>query len=224
MPPAQSTAAPDVAPAARLSFKLPVPEEGALYLPADVPPLTEDELFDLCQENAELRIERTAEGDLIVMPPAGGYSSNRCLTVAAKLAAWADRDGTGVAFNSSGGFRLPGSRALRSPDAAWVRRERLAQLTRRQKERFLPLCPDFLIEIASPSDRPADLQKKMREYRAAGLLLGWLIEPSGRPADSKVEVWMPAETKILTAPASLSADPVLPGFTMDLAAIWQPPL
>lgn len=224
MPSAPPAAAP---PAARLSLRLPVPEDGALVLAADKPSLTEDELFDLCQENAELGIERTAEGDLIVMPPAGAFSGNRGIRVAAWLQNWADRNGTGVAFDSSTGYRLPGGRALRAPDASWVRRDRLAQLTRRQKQRFLPLCPDFLIEIASPSDRPADLQTKMREYRAAGLPLGWLIIPSDAlaetPADNRVEIWTPAETTTLANPASLSADPLLPGFTLDLAAIWSPP-
>lgn len=228
MPTVPSGNTPLAAPSpARLSLKLPVPEDGALVLAADMPPLTEEELFDLCQENPELWIERTAEGDLIIMPPAGAYSGHRGLNLAGQLAAWAKRDGTGVGFDASTGFRLPGSRALRAPDASWVRRSRLAQLTARQKQRFLPLCPDFLIEIASPSDRPADLQKKMREYRAAGLPLGWLIIPSGTaaepPAGNRVEIWTPAEIKTLANPASLSADPILPGFTLDLAAIWSPP-
>ena len=221
--PVSSTVSPGVPASARLSLRLPVPEAGALYLPADVPPLTEDELFELCRQNSDLRIERTAEGGLIVMPPSGGYSGYRGSRVTHLLRAWAERDGSGEVFDSSTGFRLPGSRALRSPDAAWVRRERLASLTRSEKQCFLPLCPDFLMEIASPSDRPADLQQKMREYRAAGLALGWLIQPADHPEERRVEVWTQEQITVLSAPTTLSADPLLPGFTLDLASIWDPP-
>ena len=205
--------------AARLSLRLPVPEEGALRLPAGALPSSDQELLALCAENPGLRIEREAGGEWIVMPPAGGYSGHWGIRVAAQLQNWADRDGSGVAFDSSTGFRLPGSLALRAPDAAWVRRDRLMALTERERRGFLPLCPDFLIEITSASDRRADLDAKMAEYRAAGLPLGWLIVPHSR----SVEVWTPAETKAQAAPATVSADPLLPGFVLDLAAIWQPP-
>ena len=205
--------------AARLNLRLPVPEEGALRLPAGLLPSSDQELFALCAENPGLRIEREAGGEWIVMPPTGGYSGHWGIRVAAQLQNWADRDGSGVVFGSSTGFRLPGGLALRAPDAAWVRRDRLMALSERDRRGFLPLCPDFLIEIASPSDRRADLDAKMAEYRAAGLRLGWLILPDSRSVDT----WTPAETTVLAAPAAISADPLLPGFVLDLAAIWQPP-
>lgn len=223
MPSSGSTAPPAAPSAARLSVKLPVPEEGALYLPAGTPPLNEAELRELCAENPDLRIERTAEGDLIVMPPAFSRSGFQSGDAFSQLAQWARRDGTGVAFDSSTGYRLPGGQALRSPDASWVRRERLAALSENARQGFLPLCPDFLIEIASRSDRRGDLQKKMHEYRAAGLALGWMIQPADRPEERKVEVWTQGKTTVLSAPATLSANPLLPGFTLDLASIWAPP-
>ena len=152
------------------------------------------------------------------MSPASGYSSFQSGQVFAQLNAWAIKDGTGVAFDSSGGFLLPNG-AMRAPDAAWVRLSRLKELSRREKQQFLPLCPDFAIEVASPSDRAADLVEKMEEYRAAGLPLGWLILPATR----QVEVHTPDGVNVLESPERLSADPVLPGFTLELELIWSPP-
>jgi Uma2 family endonuclease len=178
--------------------------------------LSDDELFELCARNSELRIERNAEGDLIVMTPAGGASAHRNLLIVAQLASWARHDGTGVGFDSSGGFLLPGG-AMRSPDAAWVRRERLESLSAAAKERFLPLCPDFLIELRSPSDRLADLQAKMAEYREAGARLGWLVDPLER----RVHVYRPGRAvEVLEAPAVVLADPELPGFALELEGVW----
>jgi Uma2 family endonuclease len=179
---------------------------------------TEDEFFDFCQRNRELRIERTAKGEIIVMSPAGGYSGYQSGEVFAQLRAWASKDGRGVAFDSSTGFILPNG-GMRAPDAAWVNRERLQALTRREKEKFIPLCPDFLIEAASPSDTLSGLHEKMIEYREAGLALGWLILPDTK----NVEIYTPSDVQILTAPDSVSADPLLPGFTLALASVWNPP-
>lgn len=203
----------------QLSLKLPVPENGPLYLPPDAPPLDDEALGALCAANPDLSIERTAEGGLIVMAPAYSRSGFQSGEVFGQLRSWALRDGTGVAFDSSAGFRLPGGRAMRAPDACWVRRSRLAALSEKARAGFLPLCPDFLIEVGSPSDRLADLQKKMREYRAAGLRLGWLIHPG----DRGVEIWTPEETKMLANPATITAGPPVAGFILDLAAIWEPP-
>ncbi len=113
--------------------------------------MDEEQFFELCRINDELRIERSAEGDIEVMPPTGGGTGNRNFTLALQLGNWTERDGSGIGFDSSTGFILPNG-ATRSPDAAWVRRERLANLTAEQKERFLPLCPEFVIELRSPSD------------------------------------------------------------------------
>ena len=180
--------------------------------------MSEDEFFDFCQVNEFLRIERTHEGEIIMMVPIGGESSNQNLRIAAKLDLWAATDGRGVVFDSSAGFVLPNG-AMRAPDAAWVRRERLATLTAAQKRKFLPLCPDFVIEVRSPTDRIAKLREKMAEYLANGAQLGWLIEPDPR----RVHVYSAnGRIEILKNPQSVSGDPVLPGFTLDLQPIWEP--
>ena len=150
------------------------------------------------------------------MPPTGGATSNRNLGITIQLGLWAERDGTGIAFDSSGGFRLP-NQATRSPDASWVSRWRYDQLTEREQERFLPLCPDFAIELKSPSDSLAALRRKMDEYIANGLQLGWLIDPKQKT----VYIYRQhLSVEVLDNPNTLSADPILPGFVLDLTEIW----
>ena len=186
-----------------------------LHLP---PPLTmtDDQFFEFCQLNRDLRIERTAAGDLLVAHPVGGVTSWRNGKVTAALENWAKRDGLGIVFDSSGGFDLPNG-ATRSPDAAWVKRSRLAKLTTEEKEKFIPLCPDFVIELRSPSDRLRDVQDKMAEYVANGLQLGWLIDPQQR----QVFVYThPDRVEHLENPTQLSGEPLLPGFVLNLEAIW----
>lgn len=143
--------------------------------------MSEEAFFEFCRLNRDLRIERTAEGDLEIMAPAGGGTANRNAIPAHLLTAWALRDDTGEAFDSSSGFVLPNG-ATRAPDASWVWGEWLASLTAGQKEWFLPLCPDFVIELRSPSDRSSVLQGKMREYVAYGATLGWLLDEPNRRA------------------------------------------
>ena len=180
--------------------------------------LSDDELFELCAKNPELRIERTAEGNLIVMTPAGGASAHRNLEISSPLAFWARRDGTGVAFDSSAGFLLPNG-AMRAPDASWVLRSRLDRLSAQTKEKFLPLSPDLAVELRSPSDRLSDLEAKMEEYRANGVRLGWLIDPKKR----RVHVYRPGRPiEVLDDPRVVSGDPELPGFILELAPVWQP--
>jgi len=179
--------------------------------------LDDDQFFEFCQLNRDWRIERTAEGELVVMPPTGWKTGNYNLRVGAALLAWADQDGTGVATDSSTGFDLPNG-ATRSPDAAWVKRSRLAALTEEQKARFLPLCPDFVIEIRSSSDNLKTLQAKMQEYIDNGAQLGWLLDPS----DRRVYVSRPGvAVACLENPATITGDPVLPGFILELAKIWD---
>jgi Uma2 family endonuclease len=198
---------------------IPIPEgQQTVHLPPGTLDWSEDEFFRFCQANPDLRIERTANGEIIVMSPAGGYSAYRGMEVARQLGTWSDQDKTGVAFDSSAGFRLPNG-AMRSPDAAWVRLSRLQELTHREKEQFIPLCPDFVIEVASPSDTISALREKMREYVEVGLRLGWLI----LPASTQVEVYTANDVRVLEAPDTMSGDPVLPGFTLELALIWKPP-
>ena len=180
--------------------------------------LTDDQLFELCQLNRDWRIEYTAQGELIVMPPTGGETSNRNAELTYQVQAWTRRDQAGVAFDSSGGFKLPNG-ATRSPDAAWVRRSRLAGLTREQKQKFLPLCPDFVIELRSPTDNLRAVLDKMQEYLDNGAQLGWLLDPLMR----RVHVYLPQRSpEILEAPSTVSADPLLPGFVLDLQKIWEP--
>lgn len=192
-------------------------EQAALMLHLrPVVELDENLFFGLAGLNRDLRMELTAKGDLVVMPPAGGESSQRNAEITMQLGSWAKRDGTGATFDSSGGFVLPNG-AVRSPDASWVERSRLAMLTDEQRKKFLPLCPDFVIELRSPSDSLRFLQDKMREYIENGAKLGWIIDPESR----RVYVYNPdGSIRELEAPETLSGDPVLTGFVLDLREIW----
>jgi Uma2 family endonuclease len=179
--------------------------------------LSLDEFYEFCQLNRELRIERTAAGELVIMPLTGGASGNRNAEITFQLQRWAREDGTGVAFDSSTAFVLPNG-AVRSPDASWVRRERLARLSEEEKQKFLLLCPDFVVELRSPSDPPPLLAAKMREYGDNGARLGLLIDPLER----RVEVYREGgRVETLEAPATVSGTPVLPGFSLALDAIWS---
>ena len=179
--------------------------------------LTDNQLFELCVANRELRIERTAEGDLIIMPPTGGETSWRNSKINIALGNWAIEDNTGVVFDSSGGFVLPNG-AMRSPDAAWVRRSRLEKLTPEQKRKFIPLCPDFVVEIRSPTDSLRVLQAKMQEYITNGAVLGWLIDPIAQ----RVFIYRPGTpVETQAQPATITGDPVLPGFVFDVARVWK---
>src|SRR5262245_10029053 len=173
--------------------------------------VSEDQFFALCQLNRDLRLERNAEGELLIMPPTGGGTSNRNSEINWQLMSWAKRDGTGVVFDSSGGFRLANT-AVRSPDAAWMLAVRYEVIPADQREVFVPACPDFVLELRSPSDRLRDVQAKMQEYLDDGARLGWLLDPAPR----HVYVYRPdAPVERLENPATVAADPVLPGFVMD---------
>jgi Uma2 family endonuclease len=179
--------------------------------------MTEDEFFQFCQSNGDLRIERTSDGEVIVMPPAGGEAGNFEALVGAELTMWAKKNGTGLPFSPSTAFILPNG-AERSPDFAWVRRSRWKRLTKRQRETFPPLCPDFVVEIRSSTDRLSSLQAKMEEWMENGSKLGWLIDP----AKKTVYVYRPqSEVEVLCRPKAVSADPVLPGCTLHLSPLWR---
>ena len=190
---------------------------GVLFLA--LPPvvrLDDDQFYELCRWNRELRIERAAGGGLSIMPPAGGETSRRNAEIARQLGNWAGRAGTGTVFDSSCGFVLPNG-AIRSPDASWVSRGRLAALTERQRSRFLPLCPDFVVELRSPTDGLQVLQDKMREYIDNGAGLGWLIDPG----NGEVFVYRAGvAVECLRAPDHLSAEPLLPGFRLERDDVW----
>ena len=185
--------------------------------PAD---LTDEQFLAFCRLNRDLRIERSVAGEVVIMAPAGGRTGDRNSEINMQLRQWAKRDGRGVAFDSSTGFRLPNG-AVRAPDAVWVLRSRLDVLDDETKDRFLPLCPDFVIELRSPSDDLKTVREKMDEYQANGARLGWLIDPLAR----RVHVYGVGETPTeLANPTELSAEPVLPGFVLSLTAIWEPSL
>ena len=185
-----------------------------LHLPPDLR-LTDDQFYEFCRLNRDLRIERTAQGGLVIMAPAGGDTSARNAEITIQLGLWAKRDGTGQAFDSSGGFVLPNG-ATRSPDASWVRHDRLAALTADERAKFLPLCPDFVIELRSPTDGLSALQDKMGEYVVSGARLGWLIDPLA----GQVFVYRPgAPVERLKEPDSVSANLELTGFRLELAEI-----
>ncbi len=175
-----------------------------------------EQFFQFCQLNGDVRIERNAGGSIEVMAPAGGETGARNGFLIAALHRWTEDDGTGVAFDSSTGFELP-NRAVRAPDAAWVLRSRLARLAASDKVRFLPLCPDFVIELLSPSDSRAAAARKMEEYRANGARLGWLVDPARR----QVTIYR-ADGSLEHRHDVVTGETVLPGFSLDLAAIWKP--
>ncbi|MGB3207057.1 MAG: Uma2 family endonuclease [Crinalium sp.] len=178
--------------------------------------LTNEQFFQLCQDNRDLRFERNANGDLIIMPPTGGETGNRNGRLTQQLYNWTDVDGTGIAFDSSTGFKLPNG-ADRSPDASWISLDRWNTLTPEQQSKFIPLCPDFVIELRSPSDNLKTIQEKMQEYLKNGIRLGWLIDRQLR----RVEIYRQGqEVEILENPANLSGEDILPGFLLNLALIW----
>ena len=186
-----------------------------INLPA-IAPMTHEQFYEFCLANRDLRIERTASGEVVIMPPAFSDTGNRNFNIAAQLWNWTEEDGTGIGFDSSAGFTLPNG-ATRSPDASWIRLERWNGLAEEQKASFAPICPDFVIELRSSSDTLISLQDKMQEYIANGVLLGWLIDRKNRT----VHHYRPnREAEILDDPETVSGDPELPGFVMRMAKIW----
>jgi len=177
--------------------------------------LTDEQYFQLCQNNRDYRFESTAEGELLIMPPTGSDTGNRNIELAYQLQAWSRQNNLGKAFDSSTGFILPNG-AKRSPDASWVKIERWNALTPEQQERFAPICPDFVVELRSRTDSLKELQEKMQEYIDNGASLGWLIDRKNK----RVEIYRPLkEVEILENPQSVSGEDVLPGFVLDLTLI-----
>ncbi len=179
--------------------------------------LSDDEFYNFCVENPGLCIERTELGEIVIVPPAGFESSFRSLEVSAELRQWAKRDGRGKAFDSSAMFLLPGGSA-RSPDAAWVSNRQTSLLTKAQRKRFVPLCPEFVVEVMSPSDRLSAAQAKMEEWMANGCQLAWLIDGESR----SVYIYRPgvvAEQR--TSVTALAGDGPVEGFQLKLSLIWE---
>ncbi|MEG4625807.1 Uma2 family endonuclease [Microcoleus sp. w1-18aA5] len=178
--------------------------------------VTHEQFVELAIANRELQLERTAQGELIVNPPTGGETGYRNSDLNGQLWLWNRQTKLGKTFDSSTGFHLPNG-ADRSPDAAWVRQERWDGLTPKQKESFIPLCPDFVVELRSKTDNMEPLRAKMKEYMNNGARLGWLIDRKNK----KVEIYRPSQdVEVLENPISLSGEDVLPGFVLDLTEVW----
>jgi Uma2 family endonuclease len=178
--------------------------------------LTDARFYQLCRDNRDLRFELTAQGELIIMGPTSSDTGRRNSELNYQLREWSKRDGTGECFDSSAGFTLPNGAKV-SPDASWVRKDRYAALTQEERDGFAPLCPEFVVELRSKSDRLQPLQAKMQEYVAQGAQLGWLIDP----ATKMVYIYRPQqEVETLRTPQTLTGDTVLPGFTLRLDEIW----
>jgi Uma2 family endonuclease len=189
------------------------------YLPVRIRlsvPLSDDALYEFCRINRDLRIERTKEGEIVVMSPTGAETGRSSAALTGQLWVWTAADGSGVSFDSSTGFVLPNG-AERSPDASWVRRERWEALSPSLRKKFAPICPDFVAELRSPSDALPDLEAKLLEYVDNGAQLGWLVDPIER----RVHVYRPAlAVQVFADPATLSGEPVLRGFALDLLLVW----
>ena len=179
--------------------------------------LTEEQFEQLAWANQDVNLELTSQGILLIMPPTGGETGNRNFELNGQLWLWNHDNCLGKAFDSSTGFRLPNG-ANRSPDLSWIKQERWDALTQSQKKKFLPLCPDFVVELVSESDDLSETQAKMKEYLDNGLRLGWLISPKTKI----VEVYrLNQKVEVLQSPTSLSGEDVLSGFILDLEFIWD---
>lgn len=177
--------------------------------------LTDDDFFEICQQNGEMRIEMNKEGDMIVMMPTGGEGGNRNYNLIVEFGIWAKQDGTGVGFDSSTGFKLPNG-AKRSPDLSWIQRKRWTRVPKKLRKKFPPICPDFVVELRSETDDLEVVQAKMEEYIENGAQLGWLIDP----LEKKVHIYRRDEkVKTLNRPKTISGEPLLQGLKLKLTGI-----
>jgi Uma2 family endonuclease len=178
--------------------------------------MTEEQFARLCSNNGDLRLELSAERELIIMPPAFSETGWQELELAMQVGIWAKQDGTGRTFGPTAGFTLPNG-AIRAPDVSWIPLSKWEALNAEERYGFAKTCPDFVIELRSSSDSLAEVQRKMAEYMENGARLGWLIDPQNR----RVHLYRPGQPiEILEGPTAVSGDPVLPGFTLDLSPIW----
>ncbi|MGL5192686.1 MAG: Uma2 family endonuclease [Chroococcales cyanobacterium] len=200
-----------------MNTTLAVPEISPLVLQmSPAIEMTDEQFFDFCQQNRDYRIERTAKGEVIIMSPTGSETGNRNFDLIVQLGLWTRQNKTGIGFDSSTGFTLPNG-AIKSSDAAWIKLEKWHSLTPEQQQKFAPICPDFVVEIRSPSDKLKPLQDKLQDYIENGALLGWLIDRKHQ----QVYIYRPNQpVECLTQPTTLSEESVLPGFILDLSTIW----
>ncbi|MBW4625496.1 MAG: Uma2 family endonuclease [Brasilonema octagenarum HA4186-MV1] len=187
-----------------------------LRMPSDLQ-MTDEQFFEFCQVNRDLRIERDKFGEISIMPPTGSETGNRNFNVALQLGIWSEQNETGICFDSSTGFKLS-TGADRSPDASWMKLERWNALSSEQQQRFAPICPDFVVELRSSSDNLQPLKDKMEEYmREPGIQLGWLIDRKHR----KVYIYRPGMSEeCLDNPVTVSGESVLPGFVLNMSKVW----
>jgi Uma2 family endonuclease len=179
--------------------------------------ISHEQFVQLAWVNQNLQLERTATGELIVMPPTGSDTGNKNADILGQLWLWNRQTQLGQIFDSSSGFHLPNG-ADRSPDVSWIGQDRWDTLTPEEKSGFAPLCPDFALELRSKHDSLESLQQKMQEYQENGAKLGWLIDRNRK----KVEIYRPEKSvEVQNSPNSLSGEDILPGFTLDLSEIWN---
>jgi Uma2 family endonuclease len=178
--------------------------------------ITDDQFYQLCRENPDVKFERNAKGEVIVMSPTGGETGNCNFEISIDFGIWNRQTRLGVGFDSSTCFKLP-SGASRSPDIAWIKQERWDALTAEEKQKFPPIAPDFVLELMSPTDSLKDTQDKMQEYMSNGVILGWLINRKTR----RVEIYRQGQAvEVLESPAELSGEDILPGFVLNLRSLW----
>jgi Uma2 family endonuclease len=181
------------------------------------PPMTDDEFYDFCQLYPDFRVERTAEGEVVIMPRTGLETAARNSDLNRQLGNWAIEDGRGTAFDSNAEYMLPFGAAY-LPDASWIDNSRLANFTREQKRKFTRICPDFVVELTAPSDRLSRVQKKMSEWIENGAQLGWRLDPDSRTA----WIYRPArEPETVSQPERLYGEGPVAGFVLELARIWK---
>jgi len=177
--------------------------------------LSPEQFTSICHANPKAKLELTAKGELVIVSPTGGETGNRNIKLLARLENWTERDGTGLAFDSSTMFRFP-NKAFRSPDGAWIQLSRWNTLTDEQKRTFPPISPDFVVELRSPSDSLKELREKMQEYIDNGVRLGWLIDPINK----QVEIYRSDSTpETLSNPTQIEGESILPGFILGLDGI-----
>ena len=178
--------------------------------------ISDEQFYQLCIHNPDTKFERNADGEIIIMPPTGGETGKRNAKLITRFTIWNEQTGLGEVFDSSTGYQLP-SKANRSPDVSWIEKKRWHSLTPEQKQKFIPLAPDFVLELMSPSDYLANVQLKMKEYLDNGVKLGWLINPGAK----QVEIYrLGKDVELLDSPQSLSGEDILPGFVLNLTDIF----
>jgi Uma2 family endonuclease len=179
--------------------------------------LTDDQFYQLCRNNPDIKFERNAKGEIIVMPPTGGETGNYNFEIAVDFGIWNRQTRLGVCFDSSTCFKLPNG-ADRSPDVSWIQQARWDALTPQQKEKFPPIAPDFVLELMSPTDSLKETQSKLQEYMDNGVQFGWLINRKTQ----RVEIYRQGqEVEVLVSPTELSGENVLPGFVLNLQTVWH---